>query len=384
MPRVQEVPITASVLDWAIDESGMSSEDVARPLGVSPDEVVAWRHGSSLPSRGQFTHLSEILKRPSAMFFLDRPPKESAPKVGLRAALGDLKRELSRDERNAIRYARGLQVLIGWTLEPDASLADRIAPVGFDQKPEVVADDFRERLKIKVFHQRSWSDASVAFTSWREALEGIGFVVVQLDLGPSGVRGFSVAADNAPLAAVNTAYAYEVRTFTLFHEVAHLLTNSSSACLGFAAPVGRTDRIERWCEQFAAALLLPEKAVKAFLDSRHPHRAEPGLDEVRAVSREFHVSARAAAIRLIDLQLARPGLYVAVEANWKPLERTEKRGGRAPNTPKRRLRQVGRRVGVRITRAVAHGSVTRLDALRYLKLTTGEYEDFAELAASEG
>jgi Zn-dependent peptidase ImmA (M78 family) len=380
MPRTQEVPITAPVLDWAIRESGLSADEIAGPLDVSPYDVIAWRQGSKLPTRGQFSHLTEILRRPSAMFFLKNPPTESAPKVGLRAAFGDLKRELSREERNAIRYAKGLQTLVGWT---EATQSDRLPQFGFDGEPEALAGWFRERLGIKVFHQRSWSDTAVAFSSWRQALERIGFVVVQLDLGAAGIRGFSIAADNVPLAAVNTAYAYQVRIFTLFHEVAHLLTNSSSACLGFAAPVRRADRIERWCERFAGALLLPEDAVKAFLESHHPQHPDPGLDEIKAISREFHVSARASAIRLIDLGLAPAALYAAVDTHWKPLERTERRGGRAPNTPRRRLGQVGRRVGIGISRAVAQGSVTRLDALRYLKLTTGEFDDFTELAIAE-
>lgn len=375
------MPITAPVLDWAIHESGMSVDDLARPLAVTPQDVAAWRQGSQLPTRSQFTQLVEILRRPSAMFFLKKPPAESAPKVGLRAAFGDLKRELSRDERNAIRYAKGVQILAGWTRDHPASQPDRVA--SFDDEPDLVAAQFRDLLRIKVFHQRSWSDTTVAFSAWRQALEVIGVVVLQLDLGPSGIRGFSIAEPDVPLVAVNTAYAYQVRIFTLFHEIAHILTNSSSACIGFAAPARRADRIERWCERFAGALLLPEKSVRAFLESHHPHHDEPGLDEVRAVSREFHVSARAAAIRIIDLGLARAGLYAAVDTHWKPLERIERRGGRAPKTPKRRLSQVGRRVAVGISNAVAKGSVSRLDALRYLRLTTGEFDDFAELALSE-
>jgi hypothetical protein len=88
-------------------------------------------------------------------------------------------------------------------------------------------------------------------------------------------------------------------------------------------------------------------------------------------------------MRLIDLEMAASSLYRSVDATWQVLERTERRGGKAPSTPKRRLRQVGRRVGSLIGQAIKKGAITQLDALRYLDLTLGEYDDFSELLAAE-
>ena len=383
MPKAEHVPITATVLRWAINESGFGPVEIARRVKASPEDIEAWMLGSDTPTRGQFTLLTETLKRPSALFFLERVPAEPPTRVSLRAAFGDLKRNLTRDELNSIRYARGLQTLVRWSAQESGTHHEGLPTVTFETQPDSVSEAFRDRLGVKSFHQRSWSDANVAFLSWRQRLEALGVVVVQLDLGPTAIRGFSIASHETPLVAVNTSYSYQVRIFSLFHEVAHLLTNSSSACVGFAAPLRHVDRIERWCERFAASVLLPASAVKAFVSQFHPHHDEPGLDEVRAISRQFHVSARAAAMRLIDLELAPPSLYRAVDAHWQVLERTERRGGRAPSTPRRRLRQVGRRVANLVSQAVGRGAITQLDALRYLDLTLGEYEDFSELVAAE-
>jgi Zn-dependent peptidase ImmA (M78 family) len=286
------------------------------------------------------------------------------------------------DELNWIRYAQGVQTIVRWSAGDDADVKPLVA-ADFDANPEEVSDAFRTRLGIKPFQQRSWPDPAVAFEQWRKALEAIGIVVLQLDLGKAAIRGFSLASTTSPLAAVNTSYSYQVRTFTLFHEVAHLITNSSSACVGFAAPIRHVNRFERWCERFAASFLLPAGPVKAFISQLRPKHDPPGLSEVKALSKSFHVSARASAMRLIDLELAESSLYVSVDAQWQPFERDDRRGGRAPLTPLKRLRQVGRQAANQISHGVVEGQIGTLDVLRYLDLTLGQYEDFSKLAAAE-
>jgi len=279
-----------------------------------------------------------------------------------------------------IRYARGVQTLTQWT---GIDLSSQSIPHSdFDADPEEVAGLLRSKLGVKPFQQRAWATASLAFDSWRRALEAVGVIVLQLDLGPTAIRGFSIVAQKAPLIAVNTSYSHYVRIFTAFHEVAHLITDSSSACVGFAAPIRNVNRYERWCERFAASFLLPATNVRSFLEQHRPHHDPPGLDEVTALSKSFLVSARAAAMRLIDLKLVDSSLYARVDAHWKPYERDDRRGGRAPLTPLKRLRQVGRRVATGVRSGVDKGQITTVDALRYLDLTLSEYEDFSELAAA--
>lgn len=375
-----QVPLTPRVVGWALDQSGLTLSDVAHRVGVSPEDLVAWRSGSSFPSRGQFRRLAETLRRPTALFFLEKPPTDGTTQVSLRAAFGDLKRDLTPEERNLIRFAQGLQTIVQWS--SPATAAD-LPSATFDDPPDEVSERFRTRLGIKPHQQRSWRDAGLAFEKWRDALETQGVVVVQLAMGKMAVRGFSLTSKTVPLAAVNTSYSYQVRIFSLFHEIAHLLTDSSSACIGFAAPARNVNRVERWCERFAASFLLPAASVEAFMSQLHPKHDPLGLDEVRALSRAFHVSARAAAIRLIDLRFAESGLYPAVDAHWQPQERDDRRGGHAPLTPMKRLRQVGRRVASQIRQAVNTGNISTLDALRYLDLTLGEYDDFSELATAD-
>ena len=75
----KEVPLNGAVLAWARTESGFSQDEIAQSLGVEPALVGAWENGQARPTKGQFTRLVDLLKRPSSVFFLPRPPSRALP-----------------------------------------------------------------------------------------------------------------------------------------------------------------------------------------------------------------------------------------------------------------------------------------------------------------
>ena len=68
------------------------------------------------------------------------------------------------------------------------------------------------------------------------------------------------------MVAVNTAWNESARIFTLFHEMGHLIARTSSACVESVHTRSRTDPVERWCERFAADVLMPNKDVETTLN----------------------------------------------------------------------------------------------------------------------
>jgi transcriptional regulator with XRE-family HTH domain len=266
VPR-QTVPITGSVLRWAREEVGLSLAELADSVKVDPSDVDAWEIGESAPSKGNFSRLVTVLKRPSAIFFLPSPPIQAGLPTSFRNAPGLGQHKLGQVEIRQIRWARRLQEIASWSLQ-DA----HEGPLSF---PRYSLDDdsldagarYRESTDIPVSDQLSWDTASKAFRVWRSVLESQGILVLQLSLGKGNIRGFSAWDDYAPLVAVNTAFHPTARIFTLFHEVAHLLTRTDAACLRFILPSGQDGRMERWCETFSAAFLLPAKELRSSIYS---------------------------------------------------------------------------------------------------------------------
>ena len=104
MPRATYIPITGSVLRWAIDQSGLSNSEFAQKVRTEPDNVQAWISGQAQPTKTQFNKIVSTLKRPSAAFFLPEPPQHLNLPPPLRRSVGARNRALDARELREIRW----------------------------------------------------------------------------------------------------------------------------------------------------------------------------------------------------------------------------------------------------------------------------------------
>ena len=111
MARGTEVPITPEVLEWAIDESGYSDEQLADEIGVSLDILEQWKKGGSRPNLTQFKKLSSKLHRQRATFLVPEPPQ--TPEVELQ--FRDIFRSPSEGALSIERrYVRRAERMLGY------------------------------------------------------------------------------------------------------------------------------------------------------------------------------------------------------------------------------------------------------------------------------
>ena len=352
-------PVTPEVVAWAIDESGLSLEDVAGKLKIEPAAVGAWVGGTEQPTRGQLTKLAETLKRPRAMFFLPEAPEADSLPDGLRKPAGERatdQRELTFDERIQVRRARYLQEFVATLVEdaPTLPVADSREDAG------EVAVRLRRWTGVSIDQRRSWGDAAWAFRGWREAIEARGVTVLALPLGKQGIRGFALPDERAPVIAVNTADIVEARGFTLFHELAHLVLGTDSACSD------RSDGgVERWCDLVASHVLIPRSELRTLAAGT----ALDGLDLVKRAAHRFGISRRAAAIALEDIGAVEDA-YALVEAEWPWVDREKKGGGGGTGrpSPRKRIDEYGEYAVGTVLRALDAGRINEIDAARRLRL----------------
>ena len=382
------VPITAAVLTWAREEACLSQAELAQRASLDLDLIQSWETARTCPTKGQFSKLLDILKRPSALFFLAEPPRDSGMPTTLRSAPALGEHKLGPEEARQIRWARRLQELTSWVLRDAGSPKAELNRYQTNEAPFDIAEIERSQSGIAAEEQRSWSSAAAAFRSWRSHLEDQSILVMQLSMGTKNIRGFGVWDDYAPLVAVNTAYHPTARIFTLFHEVGHLLTRSDAACQSFVVPGGQDGTVERWCEQFAAAFLLPIKELVE-VASRYgvtvaTRTSDP--DKARLIASKFSVSACAAAIRLQEAGLAERTLYSAVASQLANRDWNESSGGggRGPSSAERRMIQFGNRLPDTLLTAANRGRITTRDAADHLQLTTGQLKDLQGLVDARG
>ncbi len=368
MPRATAVPVTPSVLTWAVTDSGYPLDELAAVAGVSPDVITSWGAGESQPSLTQLRALANKIKRPLAAFLLPRPPELPSPLLEFRSPPGAERRQLNPSERRNVRDAARLQRVLSWMVRELRLPQVNVPRVSIRAAIEGEAAQARVRIGIGVREQEQWTTSSAAFKGWRSALEKSGIFVLVLPMGADACRGFSLWDSHAPLIAVNTAWNAEARIFSLFHEYAHLLTRTNSACIEgtYRRTSAQSDTVERWCERFAAATILPVKQLRQLLEAQGWDRRVTEVEDVRSVAKRFKASLRATTLRLIDVGVAEWNLYASLP---KSADR-KLRGGGGAGRDRAQVRhdQYGAHTMQLFRAALEHDVVGRGDILDYLDI----------------
>ena len=381
----QAVNVTGSVLSWARDEAGLSVEELARELTLTPEQVASWESEESYPTRGQVTKLAEALKRPSAVFLLTDAPTRASLSPSLRSAPGLDGAPLRSQDLRAIRQRQRVQTMLSWCIRDRGDPPADLPRLETDVNAAVAGEDARSHSRISLEEQLGWKSDGEAFRSWRAALERQGVYVQQSPLGREGVRGFSVWDDYAPLVVVNSAYHPTARSFTLMHEFGHLLNRSAAACMHFIDPADAGRIAERWCERFAASYLVPANALADEASKHGITRSTPASEPsiVRKIANRFGVSGRAMAIRLTDVDLGVPELYRTFSAWSRRRDWNEGGGGGGEQRIEKRQRELGVQTIKTLLAAFERERLNLRDLTDYLGLSPNEIDDLTAVLAGE-
>jgi Zn-dependent peptidase ImmA (M78 family) len=230
-----------------------------------------------------------------------------------------------------------------------------------------------------------WSGDSAAWGTWRRAIECLGVIVLQFGL--TDVRGFSLSGgDGPPTIAVTTEEDYRPRIFTLFHEYAHALLGRSGICDPEAALTRRSARVERWCNAFAGAFLVPESSLRNEPTARRIEGVhEPPSDgELAPLINRYQVSRQVIWHRLFTVGLVDDRVYRAKWAQWYrlPSRRTERRRqDRGPRPEWQAVYSRGALTGVLLS-AERRGIITTLAAGDYLGVKPQHLDRVSDVFAS--
>lgn len=270
--------------------------------------------------------------------------------------------------RRALQQQRATSELRG--LVGEETPPPRAVTSGRDD-PERFAEEAREFLGVLLRDQFGWRDRYKALAAWTGALEDSGVLVLQA----SGVtldemRGFSLSDPAVPVVVLNGADAPRGRIFTALHEWAHLLLNEAGACDLHDAGDRHDDRMERFCNEVAGAMLMPASVFAEEPDVRHAR--ESGEITARAVgelAQRYSVSQEAVVRRLVSLDAVSWDFYLARRAEYLEANarRRAEEGGFAPYH-RVRVRDLGKAY-VRLVLDAYHGDrINVSDVSDYLGL----------------
>jgi Zn-dependent peptidase ImmA (M78 family) len=400
MARTPDALIKPELLIWARQSAGFSLDAAATKLRVSEDRLRSWEMGEARPTIAQLRTTAKVYKRPLAIFYLPEPPLDFQPLRDYRrvpdAELGQLSPGLLAVIRraHAVREAAfELRELADEPVDPAPKLDEGTTD------PERYGAAARALLGVTLAQQAGWSDPRHALNAWLDAVSGLDVLVLQAQSIPvREMRGFSISMDRLPVVVLNGGDFPRGRIFTLLHEFAHVLRHADGVCdvLPRRQARGPADEIEIFCNQVAAAALMP---LDAFL-------AEPTLQNlpadgrwregiIRDLSEKYSVSQEAIVRRLYSVGLADwdflqdkeaeyRAAYQAFREEQKRKRHEEERSG-GPSYYRMKVRDLGRGFIESALDAYYRRAITGSDLSEYLEIKLNGLPKLeAELAATGG
>lgn len=289
------VPVKPELISWALNQAQTTPAQLREGA-----QVEGWLAGVQQPTLKQLQDFAAHLHVPFGYLMLSEPPVAELPIPDFRRRTPGSDR-YSQELTDAIYsqqrkqawfrdYAvdRGLDV-VGWV--KSAGLSDSPAEVarhlrlewGFETAVKPV-DYVESRREVFTLLEAQGVLVSIAgFTgSTRRSFSIDEF------------SGFSLSDEYAPVIFVNGKESHSAQIFTMLHELGHLVLGESA--VSDDTPESRgAHSSERWCDEFAAAFLMPADEVgRLALGSLSE-------DAVLRVAKRFRVSALALLNRLRDL-----------------------------------------------------------------------------------
>lgn len=255
------------ILQWARETTGLDLEAAARKIGLNAarglsgaDRLAALERGDGAPSAAQLRKMAQHYHRPLLTFYM---PAKPAP-----AELGQDFRTLpdKGDPSNVLlatllRDVKARQALVRDTLEDDEDTADvaLVRSQAGTRNAGRLSDALVAAIGFSRAEFRARASADEAFTYLRTLVEAKGvFVLLAGDCGhwstaiEVGIfRGFAIADALAPFIVINDQDAKSAWSFTLLHELAHLLLGES----GISGGAPQAD-VEQLCNDAAATTLI--------------------------------------------------------------------------------------------------------------------------------
>jgi Zn-dependent peptidase ImmA (M78 family) len=318
----QAMAINPVVLKWARETAGLSIQEVVEKLkrkNITVKTIAAWETGEISPNYVQLENLAyDIYKRPLALFFFPEPPVEDSPKQAFRT-LPDIEiNRLSSKMRLLLRQAKAMQINLdelNGGVNPSEHQIVRDFHFSLDTSEVELAEIVRDFLGVNLREQIQWNSAEVAFKKWRTALEKCGISIFKDAFKEEFISGFCLHDKRFPLIYVNNSQQPTRQIFTLFHELAHLLSGTGGIDMPDESLIrtlsGRDKQIEVLCNRFAAAFLVPEVDFDRRIAQMYINE-----DQIENLSERYKVSREVILRRLLDKELVSQQYYEKKVEEW--------------------------------------------------------------------
>lgn len=330
--------INTSIMQQCREQIGLDLHEVERKIR----KIVEIEKGTKKPTFKQLDTLSKLYKVPRWVFISDQLPEryrfdKAVPAFRQFAAnnsmiFSDFK---VRGLTARVERFRGLMLEL---LEDMGETIVTFNPPELNKNANPVSGSELVRDWLEI------NEKGLDFPEWKALLEDKGVFVFMTSKykGWSHVdkmllRGLAIYHSILPIIIINDSDAKKAQSFTLLHELGHLL-RKESAIDDWEYPQQQT---EKWCNELAGNILMPAFMIEAVA------RNLDDLDIVKNIAKDFKVSAYACLVRLKQLMKIDQNTYDDFETQlineYSEIQKKlkESKGGPTRNRPQEILNQYG-------------------------------------------
>lgn len=288
--------VNPEILVWARETAGLTLQDAAAKVGIrdargmnAVDRLAALERGEKEPTRPVLVRMAQRYRRPLLAFYLTAPPQRGERGADFRTLPVARSSEADAVVDALVRNVRSRQNMVRAAMEAE----DEAEPLWFvgaltrregapanaerlrnvlrretdavrlpRRAADVLSQVLGRDLNAAAYHAQP--SAEQAFSLLRSRAEDAGvFVLLKGDLGSHHTaidvevfRGFVIADSVAPFLVINDKDSTAAWSFTLLHELVHLLLGQT----GISGAHPGTE-IEEFCNNVASEWMLPARML---------------------------------------------------------------------------------------------------------------------------
>jgi Zn-dependent peptidase ImmA (M78 family) len=364
---VTRVAADKNILRWARERNQLTVERAADLLKCKPELLAKVEQGDALPHAGLFRRMSDIYFVPEATLLgLVQPIERALPK-DFRSFDG-ASVALSYETISAIRMVEARQEALAYLATIDDAIVSPSLPIHtLRENSEKLGASFRQQLGFPLIDQLRLTPEQ-AFTKWRVLVEDLGVSVYVEPLGEDESRGVSIYFNDFPAILIDQNEKLAgARSFTLMHEFGHILLRQAGI-----SNFNPHSLVERFCNQFSAAFLMPVEAIEATFSRETLASKEPSVTDLSTAATKLCVTISQLALRLEGLKLAKPGYFKRIVSVLSPPTR-KPRGEGGPPYKYVYLSRFGHHLPDTVFASLDRGSISPTQASRILEVSPSHF-----------
>ncbi len=314
---IERMPVNPTIIKWARDRAGYKVNALANKRRDFK-KIAEWESGHAQPTYRQLELLSGDLQVPVAVFFFPDPPNIPPLQLSFRTIQNEQFAEIPPPVRLLLHKARAFQIGLHELNEghnPSSRLFTRDFVVSPNESDHEIAVRIRSFLNVSLRQQYEWKNREAALKEWRHALFNVGIYVFRGPFKGHQYSGFCLYDFEFPVIYINSSNSKARQIFTLFHELAHLLYQTSGIDKLDKSYIDHlmyeNRQVEVKCNRLAAFTLVPNDEFDNKLGEQKLSEDLPN-----ELADLFHVSTEVIYRKLLDRELISQQQYSMAQSSW--------------------------------------------------------------------